>query len=69
MRQTEVNHGTFPSFDDRCRNGRRCADGAGFTGDKAAAIAKLEKALDGRFSPLNFCTKDMVREEVERLKK
>ena len=37
--------------------------------DKAAAIAKLEKALDGRFSPLNFCTKDMVREEVERLKK
>lgn len=38
-------------------------------GDKTAAIAKLEKALDGRFSPLNFCTKDMVREEVERLKK
>lgn len=38
------------------------------TGDKAAAIAKLEKALDGRFSPLNFCTKDMVQEEVERLK-
>lgn len=37
-------------------------------GDKAAAIAKLEKALDGRFSPLNFCTKDMVQEEVERLK-
>ena len=37
-------------------------------GDKAAAIAKLEKALDGRFSPLNFCTKDMVREDVERLK-
>lgn len=36
--------------------------------DKAAAIAKLEKALDGRFSPLNFCTKDMVQEEVERLK-
>ena len=30
---------------------------------------KLEKALDGRFSPLNFCTKDMVQEEVERLKK
>ena len=38
-------------------------------GDKAAAIAMLEMALDGRFSPLNFCTKDMVREEVERLKK
>lgn len=37
-------------------------------GDKTAAIAKLEKALDGRFSPLNFCTKDMVQEEVERLK-
>lgn len=38
-------------------------------GDKAAAIAKLEKALDGRFSPLNFCTKEMVQEEIERLKK
>ena len=38
-------------------------------GDKAAAIAKLEKALEGRFSPLNFCTKEMVQEEVERLKK
>lgn len=37
-------------------------------GDKAAAIAKLEKALEGRFSPLNFCTKEMVQEEVERLK-
>ena len=38
-------------------------------GDKAAAIAKLEKALEGRFSPLNFCTKEMVQEEVDRLKK
>lgn len=38
-------------------------------GDKATAIAKLEKALDGRFSPLNFCTKEMVQEEIERLKK
>lgn len=38
-------------------------------GDKAAAIAKLEKALDGRFSPLNFCTKEMVQKEIERLKK
>ena len=37
-------------------------------GDKAAAIAKLEKALEGRFSPLNFCTKEMVQEEVTRLK-
>lgn len=37
-------------------------------GDKAAAIAKLEKALDGRFSPLNFCTRKMVQEEVDRLK-
>lgn len=37
-------------------------------GDKAAAIAKLEKALEGRFSPLNFCTKEMVQEEIERLK-
>ena len=38
-------------------------------GDKAAAIAQLEKALEGRCSPLNFCTKEMVQEEVERLKK
>lgn len=37
-------------------------------GDKAAAIAKLEKALDGRFSPLNYVTKASVEQEIQRLK-
>lgn len=37
-------------------------------GDKAAAIAKLEKALEGRFSPLNCCTKSSVEAEIARLK-
>lgn len=37
-------------------------------GDKAAAIEKLETALAGRFSPLNYCTKDMVQQEIDRLK-
>ena len=29
-------------------------------GDRAAAKEKLESALEGRFSPLNFATKDKV---------
>ncbi len=37
-------------------------------GDKAAAIEKLESALEGRFSPLNFATKVMVEAEIKRLK-
>ena len=37
-------------------------------GDTAAAIEKLETALEGRFSPLNFTTKPMVEEEIRRLK-
>lgn len=37
-------------------------------GDKAAALAKLEKAVEGRFSPLNYATKPMVEAEIERLK-
>lgn len=37
-------------------------------GDKAAAVEKLEKALEGRFSPLNYCTKESVEAEIERLK-
>ena len=37
-------------------------------GDKAAALEKLEKAAEGRFSPLNYCTKDMVSAEIARLK-
>ena len=37
-------------------------------GDTAAAIEKLETALEGRFSPLNFATREMVENEVRRLK-
>ena len=33
-----------------------------------AALEKLEKAAEGRFSPLNYCTKDMVSAEIARLK-
>lgn len=38
-------------------------------GDTAAAIEKLEKSLEGRFSVLNFKTKDQVQAEIDRLKK
>ena len=38
------------------------------SGDKASAIARLEKALEGRFSPLNYATKDKVEKEIARLK-
>ena len=37
-------------------------------GNKAAALEKLEKAAEGRFSPLNFCGKDTIRREIDRLK-
>ena len=37
-------------------------------GDKAKAIARLEKALEGRFSPLNYASKDKVEKEIARLK-
>ena len=37
-------------------------------GDKAAAIEKLETALEGRFSPLNFVDKATVEAEIKRLK-
>ena len=33
------------------------------------ALEKLEKALEGRFSPLNFATKGKVQAEIEKLKK
>ena len=33
-------------------------------GDKAAAREKLETALKGRFSPLNYVTRDMVEKEL-----
>ena len=38
-------------------------------GDVAAAIAKLETALEGRFSPLNYADKAMIEAELARLKK
>ena len=37
-------------------------------GDKAAAISKLEKAMEGRFSPLNYATKEKVQAEIDALK-
>ena len=37
-------------------------------GDKEAALEKLEKAAAGRFSPLNYCSRDTVLKEIERLK-
>ena len=36
-------------------------------GDKAAAKAKLEKALEGRFSPLNFATREKVQQALDSL--
>lgn len=37
-------------------------------GDTSAAIEKLETALQGRFSPLNYATRPMVEEELARLR-
>ncbi len=37
-------------------------------GNREAAIEKLEKAIEGRFSPLNYCSKEMVQQEIEKLK-
>ena len=37
-------------------------------GKTAAAIEKLETSLEGRFSPLNFSTKEKVEAELKRLK-
>ena len=37
-------------------------------GNTAAAIEKLEKAKEGRFSPLNYCSKDQVEAEIRKLK-
>lgn len=37
-------------------------------GDKSAAIEKLETALEGRFSPLNYADKSMIEAEIARLK-
>ena len=37
-------------------------------GDRAAAAAKLEKALDGHFSPLNYCSREQIANELKALK-
>ena len=37
-------------------------------GDKKAALEKLEKALEGRFSPLNYADRETVQREIDRLK-
>ena len=37
-------------------------------GDEKAALEKLEKAVLGRFSPLNYCSKEAVEKEILRLK-
>ena len=37
-------------------------------GDREAALEKLEKAAEGRFSPLNYCSRETVLKEIERLK-
>ena len=38
-------------------------------GNRDAALEKLETALEGRFSPLNFATKEKVQAEIDALKK
>ena len=37
-------------------------------GDTENAVKKLEKAAEGRFSPLNYCTREMTAKEIARLK-
>ena len=37
-------------------------------GNRAAALEKLEKAAEGRFSPLNYCGRETILKEIERLK-
>ena len=37
-------------------------------GDRQAALEKLEKTAKGRFSPLNYCSRETVQKEIERLK-
>ena len=37
-------------------------------GDREAAIEKLEKAATGNFSPLNYCSRETILKEIERLK-
>ena len=37
-------------------------------GDREAALEKLEKAAKGRFSPLNYCSRETVEKDIARLK-
>ena len=37
-------------------------------GDKEAALEKLEKAAEGNFSPLNYCSRETILQEIEQLK-
>ena len=37
-------------------------------GDREAALEKLEKAAAGRFSPLNYCGRETIEQEIARLK-
>jgi len=37
-------------------------------GDSKAALEKLKTALEGRFSPLNYCDKETIQQEIEKLK-
>ena len=37
-------------------------------GDLKGALEKLEEAAEGRFSPLNYCSKETVLKEIARLK-
>ncbi|MBQ8073519.1 MAG: hypothetical protein IJ231_07120 [Clostridia bacterium] len=37
-------------------------------GDKAAAVEKLEKALEGRISVLNYCGREQLEAEIKALK-
>ena len=37
-------------------------------GDREAAIEKLEKAAGGNFSPLNYCSRETILKEIEKLK-
>ncbi len=37
-------------------------------GDRAAALEKLEKCMEGRFSPLNYADKNRISQEIQRLK-
>ncbi len=37
-------------------------------GDRKAALEKLEKAAAGRFSPLNYCDRERLQQEIDQLK-